>query len=143
MRNRWRDTPCASRPRRMLNYVLDGIFIQVFYGAIGVLLAGIMMLVGQFDAFLLWMEGLSDPVVGIISLLLYMSYYNLFEAGLGKTPAKFITRTRVVTLRGEKPGWLDIMGRSLCRVIPFDALSFLFGADWHDRFSKTIVISDL
>ena len=72
-----------------------------------------------------------------------MSYYNLFEAWFGKSPAKFITRTRVLTLRGEKPGWLDIMGRSLCRIIPFDAFSFLFGADWHDRFSRTIVVSEL
>ena len=138
-----KNTPYASRPRRILNWVLDSIFIQIFYGAIGVVLVFVLMPLGKAEPFLSWLEGLSDPVAGILSLLLYMSYYNLFEAWLGKTPAKFITRTRVVTLRGEKPGWLDILGRSLCRIIPFDALSFLFGADWHDRFSKTIVVSDL
>jgi len=143
MRNRWRDTPCASRPRRILNLVLDSVFIQIFYGATGVLIVFILMPMGKAEPFLSWLEGLSDPMAGILSLLLYMSYYNLFEIWLGKTPAKFITRTRVVTLRGEKPGGLDIMGRSLCRLIPFDTLSFLFGADWHDRFSKTIVVSDL
>lgn len=143
MDNRWRHNPCASRPRRILNYLLDSLFLQLFYGILAIVLFIILLLVGKIDSFIQWAESLSDPVAGLMGILLYMSYYNLFEAWLGKTPAKFLTRTRVVDLWGNKPGWLDIMGRSLCRLLPFDAVSFLFGSDWHDRFSKTIVISDL
>jgi len=43
---------------------------------------------------------------------------------------------------GNKPSFGLILGRSLSRIIPFDALSFL-GANaigWHDTISKTRVI---
>jgi type II secretory pathway pseudopilin PulG len=49
----------------------------------------------------------------------------------------------VVNLDGTKPSFLRIVGRSLCRDIPFEVLSFLFGEypyGWHDRISKTMVV---
>ncbi|WP_462319563.1 hypothetical protein [Marinilabilia sp.] len=49
----------------------------------------------------------------------------------------------MVTETGESPGFRTILIRSLCRFIPFDALSFLGGEEsgWHDRISGTRVIS--
>ena len=43
---------------------------------------------------------------------------------------------------GEEPKPKAIMIRSLCRLIPFDALSFLGtnGKGWHDNLSNTYVV---
>lgn len=43
----------------------------------------------------------------------------------GKTIGKYITKTIVVMEDGSKPKASDIVLRSLCRLIPFDAFSFL------------------
>ena len=48
----------------------------------------------------------------------------------------------VVLENGEKPNPNTIALRSICRIIPFDVLSYL-GANaygWHDSFSKTYVV---
>jgi uncharacterized RDD family membrane protein YckC len=70
-------------------------------------------------------------------------YYFLSEHFLnGKTVGKYLTKTRAVTKDGYpmKPGRTAI--RSLCRLIPFDALSFLGNRGWHDSISRTIVVED-
>lgn len=67
-------------------------------------------------------------------------YYILMEGISGQTLGKMITRTVVVNRYGEKPLWGEILVRTLCRFIPFDALSFIpHGIGWHDRISQTYV----
>jgi hypothetical protein len=48
----------------------------------------------------------------------------------------------VVDENGNKPEYQTIMIRSLCRLIPFDALSFLGATSrgWHDSISRTYVV---
>ena len=55
-----------------------------------------------------------------------------------------ITKTRVVTEDGQKPTAMNILGRTACRFIPFDAFSFLGSkaVGWHDSISKTHVINE-
>lgn len=79
--------------------------------------------------------------IGIIGLVVY---YTAFEATLGKTPGKFITRTRVVNMEGRKPSFQQILGRSFCRLIPFEPFSFFSneGVGWHDSIPNTRVIAD-
>ncbi|WP_349663302.1 RDD family protein [Cellulophaga lytica] len=48
------------------------------------------------------------------------------EIKFQKTIGKFVTKTKVVKMNGEKPTDGDIMTRTFCRLIPFDRLSFLF-----------------
>jgi len=78
----------------------------------------------------------------IFIFLLNVLYYTLFEAITGRTIGKYFTKTKVVTLTGEKPGWAGILLRSVCRFIPLDQISYLLNSDsgWHDSLSKTIVI---
>jgi uncharacterized RDD family membrane protein YckC len=83
------------------------------------------------------------PRIGDDFLLL--CYYVIFEAIFGKTLGKTITRTRVVTTTGKQPDVLTIIGRTLCRLIPFDALSFLGSSHprgWHDRITSTLVVRE-
>ena len=69
-------------------------------------------------------------------------YYVLFEALTGRTPAKYITGTRVVNMMGGKPSFGQILGRSAARFIPLEPFSF-FGSSrrgWHDSLSHTRVV---
>lgn len=43
----------------------------------------------------------------------------------GRSIGKFITGTKVVTLEGEIPTANVFLKRSFCRIIPFEAFSFL------------------
>jgi uncharacterized RDD family membrane protein YckC len=79
----------------------------------------------------------------LLQLFVSIIFYGLFESLLGRTPAKYITGTKVVMRDGTKPDSTAIFIRTLCRQIPLEALSFLFGqfaVGWHDRISKTLVI---
>lgn len=119
----------AGKDARFANYIIDIIirYLFVYLVSIG---SGI----------------LPESVQGIITfigLLVFIAYYIIFEYVFGKTPGKFITRTHVVTYDGEHPTFLNIVGRSLCRIIPFDNVSFLFSfLGWHDSISKTCVVKD-
>lgn len=74
-----------------------------------------------------------------ISILIYFLYYFTFELAWGQTLAKMITRTKVVTLAENKNYfYLQIMGRTLMRFLPFDIISYLFSPKGlHDWISKT------
>ena len=70
-------------------------------------------------------------------------YYNVFEIFFARTVGKFITQTIVVNENGEKPNLETILVRTLCRLIPFELLSFLVmpARGWHDCISKTYVVN--
>lgn len=70
-------------------------------------------------------------------------YYNIFEITNARTIGKLVTQTIVVDENGEKPSHETIMVRSICRLIPFNALSIIgFPArTWHDSISKTYVVN--
>ncbi|WP_372845146.1 RDD family protein [Pontiella sp.] len=132
----------ATKLTRFLNLVVDGIVFNLLTSAVAfVVLLGMVMADqhARVESILAKANGVG---AGILSLVLYIGYFAVFEISFGKTPAKFLTKTKVVDGRGDLPGWLDICGRSLCRIIPFDAFSFLVGKDWHDRFSNTSVVYD-
>ena len=76
-------------------------------------------------------------------LLIFLAYYGLSEYFFQKTAGKYVTKTIVVTESGNKPDGKTILIRTLCRLIPFDRLSYLIvKRGLHDRFSKTRVIKD-
>ena len=87
---------------------------------------------------------------GIITLFGYVlifgtfiGYYAIMEIKFQKTVGKFVTKTKVVKMNGEKPENGDIITRTFCRLIPFDRLSFLFVKNGiHDFLSKTKVVKD-
>ena len=79
----------------------------------------------------------------ILMVISFFLNYALMEHKFQKTLGKFITKTKVVNLNGEKPSLNDIIARTLCRLIPFDRLSFFFAKNgFHDGISNTRVIKD-
>ncbi|HMC99834.1 MAG TPA: ATP-binding cassette domain-containing protein [Ferruginibacter sp.] len=123
--------------RRLLNCLLDFIFIQLL--AIGV--------------FYLFYHSVSDLSLIIqlrsywliIICTLYL-YYFLFEMLTGRTLAKFITQTKVVSKRdGSRPDLRTATLRTITRFLPFgyfEAVSFFSArpTGWHDDISDTLVV---
>ena len=131
----------ASKDKRFANYLLDIIFLYIFGFVFGVIL-GIVLAIVSPESLTIFEEDnkLFEYILGFIA---GMIYYSSLESLTGRTLAKFITKTKVITKKGEKPNFGTILIRSLCRFVPFEALSFL-GAEctgWHDRWSKTIVVN--
>ncbi|MBT0609179.1 RDD family protein [Aequorivita echinoideorum] len=97
---------------------------------------------------------LFDEVLGIVPeegadwfvlyfILLYVVFHALFEYFFGKTPGKFLTKTKVVKRDGTRPTFWNILGRNTARLIPFDPISYLFSTrGWHDQVSNTYVVMD-
>ncbi len=68
-------------------------------------------------------------------------YYTFFEGIFARTPAKWLSYSKVVTIAGEKPlfGW--ILVRSLARITIIDMFFIPFlRVPLHDYISKTHVV---
>ncbi|MBI3234974.1 MAG: RDD family protein [Bacteroidetes bacterium] len=75
----------------------------------------------------------------ISPLFTYLLYIFLMEVTLQTTLGKILTRTKVFTPEGYKPTPGQIFKRTILRLMPFEAFTFLTGYNFHDRFSDTIV----
>ncbi|GEP46446.1 RDD family protein [Brevifollis gellanilyticus] len=129
----------ASNNKRFANYVidtiafyalaanLDTIFIAVDDAVPVAWILRFFEALGEFGPFLL---GVSVTVI----------YYFFQEAIFGRTLGKWITRTKVVTLDGKHPHVMQLLGRTLARLVPCEPFSFLGSNGWHDRWSGTVVI---
>jgi len=87
-------------------------------------------------------NGMSEFEDIVVSYLLMVVYYFLIEKYTQRSLGKYATNTIVVSYDGEDPTDKQILIRSFCRLIPFDALSFLGtnGKGWHDSIPQTYVV---
>lgn len=118
----------ASLLKRILNFYLDIIVI--------IMITMILIVVLLEFTFLRFTSAYLYPVV-------FFLYYVLSEAFFGRTLAKVITKTRVVFEAGSDRKYAAII-RTLCRLIPFEPISFLFNRDnffWHDKMSRSMVVN--
>lgn len=130
----------ASQGKRFANYILDLVFIVIFSSLFGLTIGIIFVFVDP--SLLSYFEDDNTLLDYVFDFIIGMIYYSIMEGMSGKSIAKFITKTKVVDLKGDKPDFSTIFVRSLCRFIPFDAFSYL-GSDaigWHDQISKTRVV---
>jgi uncharacterized RDD family membrane protein YckC len=122
----------ADRGVRFVNYLVDVIVAYV-------IMFGVMMVFG----------GAADPATGegsalasVLGIVAFFAYFFVMEHFVGQTVGKMLTGTRVVTVRGEKPEMMTILGRTAARFIPFEPFSFLFGKyGWHDSLTGTRVVT--
>ncbi len=70
-------------------------------------------------------------------------YFFLFETIFGKTVGKMFTGTKVLSEDFKEPTVREIFIRTLIRFIPFEPFSGMSGDFWHDRWSKTMVVSKI
>lgn len=124
----------ASRGKRLANYLLDfticlfSLFVLVFIWA---------MLSDVSE---------NDTVLNVTVYGGYILYSLLFEWLLGQTPGKMITGTKVINEQGQPISFGQALGRSLARLIPFDALTYISRErprGLHDKVSSTWVVNKL
>ena len=131
----------ASKGKRFVNHLIDLVpQYAVIYG----LSYGFYYL-GEFTgnyALSDWFNGMSTVMDYVFTYLLLLIYYTLMEGYTERTLGKYVTRTKVIKIDAEPIMLKDAFIRSLCRLIPFDMLSFLGtnGKGWHDSISKTYVV---
>lgn len=128
------DENVVSSFTRFLNFLIDNIVWYIF----GFIIVIIVRLIVQPQ---------NDETHQIINLLsmafAFFAYYIFMENKFQKTVGKYITKTKIVKINGEKPESSDILTRTFCRLIPFDRISYLFVKNgFHDMLSKTKVVRD-
>ncbi|MNR95810.1 RDD family protein [compost metagenome] len=134
------DEMLATQGQRFLNYVIDLIIQYVIIFALGTLFSILSLLTG-YTGILEWIGSMGDLEGYLVFFFIMILYYTLFESLCSRTIGKFITKTIVVNEDGSKPDSQIILRRTLCRLIPFDGLSFLgSGRGWHDSITDTYVV---
>tara|TARA_R110002111_G_C5838303_1_gene358609 strand:- start:90 stop:671 length:582 start_codon:yes stop_codon:yes gene_type:complete len=123
------DSNVVSSGIRFLNFIIDFI---------------IWLIIAAIFTFPLSANDGNQMLLGyVIMFATFIGYYAIMEIKFQKTIGKFVTKTRVVKMNGEKPENSDIISRTFCRLIPFDRVSFLFTKNGiHDFLSKTKVVKD-
>ena len=135
------DDLLASKGQRFLNFIIDLLIQYILLLSLRTTVSIIADITKNFNLSN-WIDSMSaweQFISGIITLLFY---YNLTEMYLSRSLAKFTTSTIVVTKLGLKPDNKTIFWRTLCRLIPFEALTF-FNKDLrglHDTLSETYVV---
>jgi uncharacterized RDD family membrane protein YckC len=128
----------ASQPKRYLNFLIDLLLQLVILYFLTFIYIIILHKIPQINF-------ISFIYYSVLDFVILILYYTLSEGLWGKSPAKFITHTKVIRENGQSLTFYITLLRTLCRCIPFDALSFLFFKNpkgWHDSLSKTIVIDE-
>ncbi|MFY0601752.1 MAG: RDD family protein [Cyclobacteriaceae bacterium] len=125
----------ASSGKRFANLIIDVIVRYILIFVAGALIS----FSSDFGDGAQVLSGL----LAIFTYGLIIFYPWIMESMTGKTIGKYITRTRIVKPDGSKPDTINILGRTLCRLIPFDAFSYLGDKPgWHDSIPKIYVIED-
>jgi uncharacterized RDD family membrane protein YckC len=128
----------ANPIKRLTNYLID---IILFYILLSVLISIF------FPGFIEIIKNQKQVSLSneIILQFFYGLYMSLIETIFkGKSPAKFLTGTRVVYYNGGAISSETAFIRGLCRLIPFEQISAIgFPPNpWHDRWPRTLVIDE-
>ena len=127
-----------SSNRRFWNLVIDTIMYEI----------GMAVVISPLLRLIFCKSLLGNFWIGyIFALFMLFLYYFIFEVIFQKTPAKFITGTKVVMEDGSKPDASTIAKRTLFRFVPFETVSMYTGNQlekkgtwWHDRWTATRVV---
>lgn len=134
------DEVLATQGQRFLNYIIDLIVQYLIIFVLGFIFTILSLLTG-YTGIMDWIGSMGDLEGYVVFFFVVILYYTLFESLCSRTIGKYITKTIVVNEDGSKPDSQIILKRTLCRLIPFDGLSFLgSGRGWHDSISDTYVV---
>jgi hypothetical protein len=130
----------VSKGIRFLNFVIDNVIYQIV--VIFAIYPIARLVFGESFGANFWLTW-------VFNLSIFFLYYFSFETMFQRTPAKFLTATRVVVADGSRPDAATIAKRSLIRLVPFEVISQytgkepnLIGTWWHDSWTNTRVIKN-
>ena len=135
------DDLLASNGQRFVNAIIDLLIQHI----IGLSIAYTITLLAQVTHWFTladWIEDSDFKEQLILGIILSFCYYCITEIYFSRSIAKYFTKTLVVMKDGSKPGSKNVIIRTLCRFIPFEAFTFLGenARGWHDYFSDTYVV---
>lgn len=122
----------VSGGRRFVNFIGDIILFRI---------ALFLLIIPFVNTDFIQMIARNPGLDWLFGICLLIFYYFIFETAFQRTPAKFITGTKVVMQNGSKPDAGLIAKRTLSRFVPFEPFSGNNGTWWHDRWSKTRVVN--
>lgn len=130
----------VEKGTRFIHLIVDTIILIPIYFAVAYALGTIIGLV--YPELLYNLVDTNPLVEYAFTYSIHFLYFFILESTTGQTVGKMITKTKVIHENGGIPTNKDIALRSVCRLIPFEAFSFLGSKDtgWHDRISKTYVV---
>ena len=142
----------ASKIKRFFNFLIDFLFAFFLYEILILLIFPIDLIVDHIITLIESESYFQFTLLIFLKFFIFpFLYYLIFEYFAGRTLAKYITNTKVITLgskyislKNDKPSFISILKRSLWRFLPFDSFAFLskhFKKGTHDAISKTIVIN--
>ena len=131
----------ASNWQRVLHPVIDTIVVIAIFSPM--LSVFVHYGEGAFFRYMVQMEETwAEKYIYWIILALRLVYYLVCESVLGASPAKYLTKTRVIDYEGNKPSFKHIAIRTLIRLVPLESISFFTGDGWHDKWSETLVAKE-
>ena len=125
----------ATFGQRFAGNFVDGIFLNI-------VASGGFFLVGMFAETV----PILAVVIAAVTVVFLLLYYFIFEGITGRTVGKYVAGTKVVQEDGSKVSFVQVIGRTFCRLIPLEIFSFLLYDDksrpvfWHDSIPKTRVV---
>ncbi|MBG6110600.1 putative RDD family membrane protein YckC [Flavobacterium sp. CG_9.10] len=136
------DDLLASKGKRFLNLIIDLFIVYLITIGIGAVLNIIGKLTGSYSlsSWIVSLTLIENVFFGVVVLFFY---YLIMEIYLSRTFGKYFTKTLVVKYNGTAPKVKSIVIRTLVRLIPIEAFSFLTGNSrgWHDTLSVTYVVN--
>jgi len=126
------DQELATKGRRFANLILD----TLGYELVLFVLAFVLSLSSRSLAAAIAAHSF------LFAMATMLAYYTGCETLFGRTLAKLVTGTRVVSETGEPATFRQVLIRTLCRMVPFEPFSCLGDppVGWHDRWSGTRVV---
>lgn len=131
----------ASQGTRLANYILDLIALMIINFSLSLISIVLYKLTSNSFFFYFYNNDsiLWEYIMGTIVSFMYYFLWENFSGG--RTLGKYITNTKAVSIDGTTPTTTQTLYRSLCRIVPFNALSFLGQNGWHDSWTETRVIN--
>ena len=137
----------ASFAQRLANFLLDVVFLSVVLSLVeaGLNLLGYGNTFKESDS--TSFSAMFDNRALLMERTVVMfAYYFIQEWVTGRTLGKLITKTQAINDDGRDLTFLRALGRTVCRFIPLEFLSFLIRNEhgvkgWHDKIPRTLVIT--
>ena len=135
------DDLLASKGQRLGNYFIDLLIQYGIAFGLGIAIVLYAEITGDYTASD-YIESIGKIEEYLLGLVIAFGYYFGTEHFLSRSIGKFITKTIIVLEDGTKPDSMYILRRTACRLIPFEAFSFLGSPSrgWHDSISDTYVV---
>jgi hypothetical protein len=135
--NHLNEETLVSTPKvqRLFHHVVDTLMAILVFGSM-------LNIINQY-LHIGDIQGAEEIGMAIMVAVFRIVYYVITESILKTTPGKLLTGSRVVAFDGTPPTTSKILTRTLCRFIPFEALSFASQHGWHDRLSETAVVKEV